>query len=67
LAALSGIVMGIPLDVNDSASIRNASATLAFGLQSGYHTNVTGVPATSIGTLDPPLYWWQAGAMWGGK
>lgn len=57
----------IPLDVNDTASIRNASATLALGVQSYYHNNQTSTPATAIGTLPlEPWYWWLAGAMWGG-
>jgi len=33
---------------------------------SKYVNNATGIPATQVGTLPAPLYWWEAGAVWGG-
>ncbi|TKA50067.1 hypothetical protein B0A55_12886, partial [Friedmanniomyces simplex] len=56
----------IALDVNSKASIRNASATLAYGLMSWYQNNQSSTALTAIGTLPAPLYWWEAGAVWGG-
>jgi mannan endo-1,6-alpha-mannosidase len=45
-------------------SIRDAAATVAFGVQSLYNGNKTG------GVLGkwpfPPYYWWESGAAWGG-
>lgn len=66
LAAGLQFATAINLDVNNIDSIKAASRALAFGVQSWYHNNVTGVPETAIGTLPPPLYWWEAGAVWGG-
>lgn len=31
-----------------------------------YVNNATDTPVTAIGTLPAPLYWWEAGAVWGG-
>lgn len=31
-----------------------------------YQNNATDTPVTEIGTLEQPLYWWEAGAVWGG-
>lgn len=47
-------------------SIKNASATLAYNLMSWYQNNQSDTAATAIGTLPAPLYWWEAGAVWGG-
>lgn len=47
-------------------SIRNASRTLAYGLMSWYTNNQTTTPISAVGTLPSPLYWWEAGAVWGG-
>ena len=45
-------------------SIRNAAATLAYGLQSMYTGNRTG---GVVGKFPyPPFYWWLSGASWGG-
>ena len=65
LAALLCPAAAVDLNIDDPASIRNASRSLAFGLQSFYQNNVSNTAATAIGTLPAPLYWWQAGAMWG--
>lgn len=47
-----------------TASIRDAAATLAYGLQSLYNGN------QSDGVLGkfpyPPIYWWESGGAWGG-
>jgi mannan endo-1,6-alpha-mannosidase len=45
-------------------SIRDAAATIAYGLQSMYNGNETG---GELGKFpDPPYYWWLSGAVWGG-
>jgi len=49
-----------------SASIRDASAMLAYNLMSYYQNNQSSTAVTAIGTLPAPLYWWEAGAVWGG-
>ncbi|GAB7347515.1 hypothetical protein MBLNU459_g4415t1 [Dothideomycetes sp. NU459] len=59
------LTTALDLDVTSEDSIRSASATLAYGLMSYYKTNETGTPNSTIGTLPPPLYWWEAGACWG--
>lgn len=56
----------IDLDVSSPDSIRSAASTLAHGLMSYYQNNKTDTPKESIGTLPWPLYWWEAGAVWGG-
>lgn len=63
------VVDAIPLDVNDTSSISNASSTLAYGLMSYYSNNQSDTAATAIGTFSPPLEvwdWWEAGGVWGG-
>jgi mannan endo-1,6-alpha-mannosidase len=65
-AALLPSTYALSLDVESPSSIRNASAALVFNLMSYYQTNQSGTPPENIGTLPQPLYWWQAGAMWGG-
>ena len=42
-------------------SIRTAASTIAYGLMTYYSGNQTG---KEPGTLSPPYYWWEAGAMW---
>ena len=66
IASLLPLTFALSLDVGSPSSIRNASAALAFNLMSYYQTNQTGIPPENVGTLPQPLYWWQAGAMWGG-
>lgn len=66
IATLLPLAHALNLDIASPPSIRNASSSLAFNLMSYYQTNQTGTPAENIGTLPQPLYWWQAGAMWGG-
>lgn len=31
-----------------------------------YNNNQSDTPAVEVGTLPPPLYWWEGGALWGG-
>ncbi|KAH9816356.1 glycoside hydrolase family 76 protein [Teratosphaeria destructans] len=66
--AAAGLHMakGISLDVNSTDSIKNASATIVYGLMSWYQNNQSSTAATAIGTLPAPYYWWEAGAVWGG-
>ncbi|KAF2267535.1 hypothetical protein CC78DRAFT_530644 [Lojkania enalia] len=59
-------VSSIALEPNDEASLRSATADYAYGLMTYYKNNVTGLPATEIGIFPKPLYWWVAGAAWGG-
>jgi mannan endo-1,6-alpha-mannosidase len=66
IAMLLPSTIALNLDVGSPSSIRNASAALAFNLMSYYQTNRTGTPPEDVGTLPQPLYWWEAGAMWGG-
>jgi len=68
LAALCVVqqISAIELDINNVSSIRTASNSLAYGLMSWYHNNATGTAPTAIGTFPAPLYWWEAGAIWGG-
>lgn len=65
LVASLHITTAVKLDVNNADSVRSAARTLAYGLQSWYKNNATGTPATAVGTLPAPLYWWEAGAVWG--
>jgi mannan endo-1,6-alpha-mannosidase len=58
-------VSGLKLDTSSISSIKTASADLSFGLMSWYHNNVTGVASTAVGVFPEPLYWWEAGAVWG--
>jgi mannan endo-1,6-alpha-mannosidase len=55
----------LQLDINNDASVKTASADLAFGLMSWYHNNATGMAPTAVGVFPEPLYWWEAGAVWG--
>ncbi|OQO13363.1 hypothetical protein B0A48_01591 [Cryoendolithus antarcticus] len=67
LAALSTpFTTALNLDVNSTSSLSNASSTIVHGLMSWYQNNASSTPPTAIGTLPAPLYWWEAGAVWGG-
>ncbi|KAI5356827.1 putative glycoside hydrolase, family 76, six-hairpin glycosidase superfamily [Septoria linicola] len=66
LAACITATAALEVNIDDPSSIRATSRTLAFGLQSYYQNNLSSTAPTAIGTLPAPLYWWQAGAMWGG-
>lgn len=68
LAAVACVRFGyaLDLDVSSPDSIRNAASTLAHGVMNYYQNNQTDTPKESIGTLSWPLYWWEAGAVWGG-
>lgn len=66
LVAILQLTQALNLDISSPSSIRNASSALAFNLMSYYKNNQTGVPPENVGMLPQPLYWWQAGAMWGG-
>ncbi|KAK7712198.1 hypothetical protein SLS57_007874 [Botryosphaeria dothidea] len=57
---------GITLQVEDSASIKAAAAIAANGLMKLYVNNATGTTPIKVGTFDKPIYWWEAGAVWGG-
>ncbi|THY06959.1 mannan endo-1,6-alpha-mannosidase-like protein [Aureobasidium pullulans] len=66
VAACAQLGYALDLDVTSSDSIRTAASTLAHGLMNYYQNNKTDTPKESIGTLPWPLYWWEAGAVWGG-
>lgn len=55
-----------PRLMSSTASIRNATSIVSYNLMSKYTNNATGTAATQVGTLPAPLYWWEAGAVWGG-
>ncbi|KAK4553055.1 i-AAA protease yme1 [Recurvomyces mirabilis] len=65
-ATLLPLCGAIELNVNDTDSIKDASATIAYGLSSWYQNNQSSTATTAIGTFNSPLYWWEAGAVWGG-
>jgi mannan endo-1,6-alpha-mannosidase len=65
-ALLLPLTHALNVDTTSPSSIRSASAALAYNLMSYYQTNASGTPPQNVGTLPQPLYWWQAGAMWGG-
>lgn len=48
------------------ASIKAAAAIAANGLMKLYVNNATGTTPIKVGTFDKPIYWWEAGAVWGG-
>ncbi|KEY73395.1 hypothetical protein S7711_01506 [Stachybotrys chartarum IBT 7711] len=62
LGLLTNQVNGIPLDISDDDSVREAAATIAYGLMRYYTGNNTG---DNPGNLPDPYYWWEAGAMFG--
>ncbi|KAG9241841.1 glycoside hydrolase family 76 protein [Calycina marina] len=66
LTAIPFASAGVELNVTDTlpVSIKAAASTLAFGLIKYYTGNVANTP-TTIGILPKPLYWWEAGALWG--
>lgn len=66
LAALVHFTTALTLDPQDANSILTTSGTLAYGLMAFYKNNATGTDPTKVGTLPDPLYWWEAGAVWGG-
>jgi mannan endo-1,6-alpha-mannosidase len=66
LAAALPLTTALQLNANSTASIKNASSTVAYGLMSWYQNNQSSTAASAIGTLPAPLYWWEAGAVWGG-
>ncbi|CAD6575972.1 MAG: hydrolase 76 protein [Alectoria sarmentosa] len=52
----------LSLDITSSASIKNASSTVAKDLLSYYHGTDPGQPT---GLFGQPYPWWEAGAVWG--
>ncbi|KAI9838499.1 MAG: hydrolase 76 protein [Sclerophora amabilis] len=63
VAALLQVVGGVILDVDDPASIKNATRIVARGLMDYYKGNESG--GAMVGLLPMPYYWWESGAMWG--
>ncbi|QLQ80178.1 hypothetical protein HG537_0D01790 [Torulaspora globosa] len=65
LACLAGFlacVEAVYLDLNDTASVKNASSLIAGGLMDYY----TGLQyGQTIGMFSNPYYWWEAGGAWG--
>ncbi|KAF2841826.1 glycoside hydrolase family 76 protein [Patellaria atrata CBS 101060] len=59
------LTRAVELDVNSDVSIRDASATYAYGVLTYYTGNLTGTPVELIGMFPQPYYWWEAGATWG--
>ncbi|KAF2760403.1 hypothetical protein EJ05DRAFT_498360 [Pseudovirgaria hyperparasitica] len=61
----------LKLSATDGESVRNAAATVAYGLMSHYTNNQSTTPAADVGSFVSPegvdkLYWWNSGAIWGG-
>ncbi|KAF2720195.1 glycoside hydrolase family 76 protein [Polychaeton citri CBS 116435] len=65
LVATAALTQAIELDINSTSSLRNATATLAYGMLSWYSNNESTTDPALVGTLPQPLYWWEGGAMWG--
>lgn len=61
--AASSSTFAVDLDVDSTSSVKNAAATIAYGLMSYYTGNQTG--ASNPGYFDRPTYWWEGGAVWG--
>lgn len=64
---LSGLVslvsvFGLELDLDDYASLQNATALVAYGLMDYYTGDQYG---KTVGMFSDPYYWWQAGGAWG--
>ncbi|KAH6633332.1 glycosyl hydrolase family 76-domain-containing protein [Boeremia exigua] len=66
LPFIASTARGIELDPENEASIKAAARTYAYGLMELYKNNATGTPIEEIGIFPQPLYWWTAGASWGG-
>ncbi|KAF2667809.1 mannan endo-1,6-alpha-mannosidase DCW1-like protein [Microthyrium microscopicum] len=65
-ASMISVCRGISINQQDSASVRNAAATTAFGMMKYYSNNASDTPVDLKGLLPyPPYYWWESGAMWG--
>ncbi|KAF2097807.1 mannan endo-1,6-alpha-mannosidase [Rhizodiscina lignyota] len=56
------VAQAIDLDLNNTDSIKAAASTVADGMMKFYIGNL---PGQTPGLLQPPYYWWEAGAMWG--
>lgn len=57
---VNGLVSGIDVQLDSSASLKDASSTIAYDMMKSYTGNNTG---DNPGNLPPPYYWWEAGAM----
>ncbi|KAH7318469.1 mannan endo-1,6-alpha-mannosidase DCW1 [Stachybotrys elegans] len=62
LSLFGNVAHGIELDLESSASVKEAAGTIAFGLMRFYTGNNTG---DTPGNLPDPYFWWEAGAMFG--
>ncbi|KAK8214002.1 glycosyl hydrolase family 76-domain-containing protein [Phyllosticta capitalensis] len=60
------LTSAISLDVTSVSSIKAAALTTAKGIISSYTFGAPGTPDYLIGTWPKPIYWWEAGAVWGG-
>lgn len=58
--------MSVQHSNHTTASIKTAAAIAANGLMKLYVNNATGIAAINVGTFAKPIYWWEAGAVWGG-
>ncbi|OJD40432.1 mannan endo-alpha-mannosidase [Diplodia corticola] len=66
LAFIPSIHAGISLSVDDEASIKAGAAIAANDLMKLYVNNASGTTPIEVGTFAKPIYWWEAGAVWGG-
>ncbi|KAK7613856.1 glycosyl hydrolase family 76-domain-containing protein, partial [Phyllosticta paracitricarpa] len=66
LALLAPLTAAISLNAADAASIKAAADTAAKGIISSYTFGAAGTAEYLVGTWPKPIYWWEAGAVWGG-
>ena len=62
----ASLVSGIQFNPDDENSIKAATKQYAYGLMSYYKNNASGTAKEDIGIFPKPVYWWEAGAAWGG-
>ncbi|RSL67780.1 hypothetical protein CEP54_003110 [Fusarium duplospermum] len=64
LAAAANKTAPSSLDINDTDSIKDVAASIAYDTMTYYSGNTSTVPK-DLGDLQDPYYWWVAGALWG--
>ncbi|CCH62544.1 hypothetical protein TBLA_0H02600 [Henningerozyma blattae CBS 6284] len=62
ISVITTITNAVSLNLNDSSSLDNAAALVAYGLMDYYNGNQYG---QTIGMFSDPYYWWEAGGAWG--
>ncbi|KAK3350948.1 glycosyl hydrolase family 76-domain-containing protein [Neurospora tetraspora] len=62
MGLLAQSATAITMDIDNDQSVKDAAATIAYGMMRYYTGNNTG---DTPGNLPDPYYWWEAGAMFG--